>query len=207
MRNLSIIVAVCAGLVICGTVQAAQTTYFAFITHDQEPGGVPNQGSSGFGLFVLNDDNPASPFMTYDIKLNGLDLNGLQTPSDPNDNVTRTHFHAAAFGVNGGIVHGQIDPSPTLQNDPDDLVVNPVLGTIVGVWDGTEGNGTTLATQISLGRFNLDANNRTGLYFNVHSNDFPGGEIRGQLTLPEPSCLALLGLVPVLAGRIIRRSR
>lgn len=38
------------------------------------------------------------------------------------------------------------------------------------------------------------------LYMNIHDSLFPGGEIRGQLTLaPEPSTLALLGLGAVTA--------
>ncbi len=96
--------------ILATTAHAAVRMYQANITHDQEVG-VPDEGTSGFGTFVLNDDNPASPFLTYDVTLLGLDLDGLQTPADANDNVTRTHFHAAAFGVNGGIVFGQIDPS------------------------------------------------------------------------------------------------
>jgi hypothetical protein len=45
------------------------------------------------------------------------------------------------------------------------------------------------------------------LYMNVHSSTFPGGEIRGQLTLvPEPSTATLLGLgVGGIAIRSIRK--
>ncbi len=168
---------------------AVINVYKANITHDQEVG-VPDEGTSGFGTFILNTD-VSPPTLSYDVTLLGLDLDGLQTPGDANDNVTRTHFHAAAFGVNGGIVFGQIDPSASLRNDLDDLVVDPVAGTIKGVWDGTEGNGTTLTTQLP-NLLNVDANNRTGIYFNVHTTDHAGGEVRGQLTLvPEPSTLVL----------------
>lgn len=185
---------------------AAVRQYFANITHDQEPpGNVPDEGSSGTGTFVLNDDNPASPFLTYDITLVGLDLDANQTPGNANDNVTRTHFHNAAFGINGGIVFGQIDGNPTLQNDLDDLVVNAATGKITGVWDNSEGNGTTLATQITSGAFNIDANSRTNIYFNVHTTDHAGGEIRGQLTfIPEPGTITLAALALVT---LVRRRR
>src|SRR5687767_12647301 len=107
--------------------------------------------------------------------------------------LTRFHIHAAPAGANGGIVFGMKDPN----HDLDDQVINPVTSRITGVWDGVEGNGTTLGAQLA----NLMAN---GLYFNVHTADYPGGEIRGQLILiPEPSALTLvlLGCLPVLRMR------
>jgi serralysin len=193
-----------ATAILAPTAHAAVRMYQANITHDQEVG-VPDEGTSGFGTFVLNDDNPASPFLTYDVTLLGLDLDGLQTPADANDNVTRTHFHAAAFGVNGGIVFGQIDPSAALRNDLDDLVVDPVAGTIKGIWDNAEGNGTTLLAQMQAGAFNLDVNNRTSIYFNVHTTDHGGGEVRGQLTfVPEPATIALFALGALMIA-VLRR--
>jgi hypothetical protein len=131
--------------------------------------------------------------LSYDITLVGLDIDGLQTPANANDNATRFHFHAAPAGNNGGIVFGMKDPN----HDLDDLVINPATGRITGVWDGVEGNGTTLAAQLS----NLFANN---LYFNVHTTDHAGGEIRGQVIfVPEPATwlLCMLSGVLVIVGR------
>jgi hypothetical protein len=170
----------------------AVTRFRAIIENEQEVSNppVPEQGSGGIGDFELND---AMNALSYDITLFGLDIDGLQTPNNPNDNAARFHIHAAPAGNNGGIVFGMKDPN----HDLDDLVINPLTSRITGVWDGNEGNGTTLAAQLA----NLMAN---GLYFNVHTPDHPGGEIRGQLILiPEPATLGLclLGLLPALRWR------
>jgi hypothetical protein len=91
-----------------------------------------------------------------------------------------------------------IDASASLRNDLDDLIVDPVAGRVTGVWDNAEGNGTTLAAQLS-------ALFSGGLYANVHTADHGGGEIRGQILLPEPSSLALLGICGLALVR--RRQR
>jgi hypothetical protein len=176
-------------------VARADETFTATLTHTQEVSTppIPNEGSSGTAVFILNS---AGTRLTYDVQLSGLDLGG-QT-ADPNDDVTRAHFHAAPAGSNGGIVYGIIDQSPTLQNDnnPNDLSVNAATGRITGAWDAAEGNGTTLTAQ-------LNALRSGGLYFNIHTFDHGGGEIRGQV-LPEPTAAMLLlggAAVPLLRAR------
>ena len=136
----------------------AVTRFRAIIENEQEVANplVPEQGSGGLGFFELND---AMNALSYDITLFGLDIDGLQTPGNVNDNATRFHIHAAPAGQNGGIVFGMKDPN----HDLDDLVINAATGRITGVWDGLEGNGTTLAAQLA----NLFAD---GLYFNVHTH-------------------------------------
>ncbi len=188
-----------AGLVVTACLAAqpaiAEIQFMAILENEQEVSNppIPEQGSGGIGFFILNDAQNA---LSYDVTLTGLDLDGLQTPNNPNDNVTRTHFHAAPAGVNGGIVFGQIDPN----HDLDDRVVNPVTGRITGVWDGTEGNGTTLSAQLA----NLLAGN---LYFNVHTSDHAGGEVRGQvLIVPEPGTW-LLGILGCAVACMVWRRR
>ena len=186
MTNKLVVPALLAAMTFAVASPAEAVTQFqAIIENEQEVANplVPEQGSGGIGFFELND---AMTALSYDITLFGLDIDGLQTPGNANDNATRFHIHAAQAGQNGGIVFGMKDPN----HDLDDLVINPVTGRITGVWDGTEGNGTTLAAQLA----NLFAN---GLYFNVHTPDYPGGEVRGQILLiPEPAAwvLCLLGL-------------
>jgi hypothetical protein len=171
-----------AGLLIAQPAEAV-FQFQAIIENEQEVSNppVPEQGTGGTGFFELND---AMTALSYDVTLFGLDIDGLQTPNNPNDNATRFHFHAGPAGTNGGIVFGMKDPN----HDLDDLVINPVTGRITGVWDGIEGNGTTLAAQLT----NLFANN---LYFNVHTSDHAGGEVRGQVIfVPEPAAVTLVAL-------------
>jgi hypothetical protein len=174
----------------------AVTRFRAIIENEQEVAAppVPEQGTGGMGVFELND---AMTALSYDITLFGLDIDGLQTPGNANDNANRFHIHAAQAGQNGGIVFGMKDPN----HDVDDLVINPVTGRITGVWDGNEGNGTTLAAQLP----NLLAN---GLYFNVHTTDHPGGEIRGQLIfVPEPATCMLCAIAGAAVLGVARRRR
>jgi hypothetical protein len=176
----------------------AVTRFRAIIDNEQEVATppVPNQSpeSGGMGVFELND---AMNALSYDVTLFGIDIDGLQTPNNPNDNANRFHIHAAPAGSNGGIVFGMKDPN----HDVDDLVINPATGRITGVWDGTEGTGTTLAAQLT----NLLAN---GLYFNVHTPDFPGGEVRGQIILvPEPGTCTLCAMMCAAFVGFARRRR
>ena len=191
-----------AALLLAAGPAGADETFTAILTHDQEVANppIPNEGSSGVGTFVLNT---AMTQLTYDVTLTGLDLDGLQTPANPNDNVTRVHFHRAPAGANGGIVYGIIDASAALRNDiaPNDLVVNAATGRITGKWDLNEGannNGsTTLATELI---FLVN----DGLYFNVHTSDHGGGEIRGQV-LPEPTAMTLAAIGGLLLAPGRRR--
>ena len=154
-----------------------QTNFFAWLDGSQEVGPT-NSTAIGTAIFVLN---AAQDRLTIDLTISGLDLNGLQTPGITADNVTGLHIHRAPAGINGGVVFGMIG----INNDTNgDLIIDPAAGTVFSAWDLAEGNATTLAAELP----NLLAE---GLYINVHTTAFPGGEIRGQI-VPEPAALGLL---------------
>lgn len=144
----------------------AQTDFVATIEAGQVVGGSTST-ATGMATATLN---VAQDALIYSIALVGLDLDGLQTPADTSDDVTAFHFHDGFPGSNGGVVFGMISPN----HDTDDLVINPVAGTLEGIWENTDVN--PLSDQLA----NLLA---SGLYLNVHTVMFGGGAIRGQVEL------------------------
>ena len=134
------------------------------------------------------------------------------------DNVTRIHIHTGPLGVAGPIVFGQVDTlvnsgppngANDTVNDEDDLTVDIANGVIFGVWDANEGANNLPANFLTAQLANLFAHN---LYINVHTSDFPGGEIRGQIVrvfgIPEPRSLALiacaLGAIYLVRRRVTK---
>jgi hypothetical protein len=111
--------------------------------------------------------------LEYVITITGLDLDGNQT-ADTDDDVVGAHIHQAEAGVNGLIVFGIIDGG---DDDGDDLTIDPVAGTISGVWDNPPDTPTLSDV--------LDALNDSELYINIHTRAIPTGEIRGQIE-PAP---------------------
>jgi hypothetical protein len=94
--------------------------------------------------------------------------------------VSNAHIHTAPPGVPGGVsvpLPGPFNVSPFYNLAPTNFVLTAAQETdfLAGL-----------------------------MYVNIHSQQFPGGEIRGQLRpVPAPGALAILGL----AGLVIRRRR
>ena len=169
-------------VLITGASANAQTTFSANLTNSQEnpptiptlSTGGPRPVSSGTATFTLN---ATSTSMTFSVTVFNIDFTGSQTP-DPNDNLIAAHIHAGPAvspTVNGPVVWGFFG-APFNDNNPNDASNTPfssgVGGTFSGKWDAPEGNGTTLAAQLT--------NLREGrAYINFHTTQFTGGEIRG----------------------------
>ena len=165
------------------------TAFRVVLTGEQEvtspPGGTGSE-ASGLGTVIFDSSAVTA---SYSFTIEGVDFGPVtggspQTPTT-DDDVTRTHFHTAAAGVNGPIVFGQIDQDPALRQDNDDLAV--VLNadgswSVSGVWETSDPRNTT---DLSIADFaavlgSAPVGTAVPLYFNVHSNVFPAGEIRGR---------------------------
>ena len=192
----------------------AQTFLTATLTNASEnpptvpttAGGQPRPASFGTASFFINS---AATFMTFTATIFNIDVNGLQTPNDVNDNLLNAHIHAGPTvtpTVNGPVVWGFFG-APFNDNNPNDFTMTAfttgVGGTFSGKWDLAEGNSTTLAAQLT----NILAGRS---YINFHTTQFTGGEIRGNIVaaVPEPETYALiLGGLAIVAGVARRRAR
>ena len=184
----------------------------AHLSTDQEPPGTvtltqdngvdPRPESFGEAQFLLND---AHTLLTMMVTVFNIDVTGTQTPNVTNDNLVAAHIHA----FNGPIaptapVRWGFFGSPDNDNLAPELVLTPfsngVGGTFVSAWNQPEGNnGTTLTAQLPFILQGLS-------YINFHTVQNPRGEIRGQLLIPEPATLLLLGFgMALLAAQRRRR--
>jgi len=164
--------------------------------------GAARPASFGTAMFVLND---AMTQMTMVATVFNIDFTGSQT-TDTNDNLIAAHIHAGPGitpATTGPVVWGFFG-TPFNDNNPNDVVqmafTSGVGGTIMGKWDAPEGNNTTLAAQIP---FLLGGQ----AYINFHTNQYTGGEIRGNIfVVPEPATLGLFsaGAIGML---VVRRRR
>jgi hypothetical protein len=97
--------------------------------------------------------------------------------------VQQAHIHIAQKGVNGGIM---VFLCTNLGNGPMGTQACPASGTISGTIRPADVIAGAAAQGVAAGEFAevLRAIRGGVAYVNVHSNLWPGGEIRGQLMIP-----------------------
>lgn len=193
-KTLNLVSLVFAFLMLSGMAKADQLVFTTTMTGAQE---VPPSASPGIGSALVTIDTITN-LMTVNVS-----FAGLVSPT------TIAHIHCCA--APGGIAI----PATTVPSFPG-FPVGVTTGTYLQTFDLTlastynpafiAANGGTVA--------GAQAAFTTGLinglaYFNIHTTQFPGGEIRGQLqAVPEPATLLLLssGIVGV-AGALQKRRK
>ena len=192
MKRTSSVLALAAALLFGASVSHATILTFG-ATLDGPTEGTPSLGT-GFARVIVDDVADTMHVMAT--------FSGLTTPT------AAAHIHCCtptAFSGTAGVA----TTTPSFPGFP------------LGVTSGTFDNTFDLTLASSYNPAFVSANGGTpasaedaliaGMlagrtYFNIHTTQFPGGEIRGFLAVPEPSLISLLAL-GLAAGLIATRRK
>jgi hypothetical protein len=205
LKHLRFLGSLAVSLTIGGSALASYTVVVPLTNAQENPPtvptlttGLPRPASFGTATLTINDAQTA---ISWTATINNIDFNG-STP-DINDDALNAHIHAGPTitpTTNGPVVWGFLG-SPFNDTSPQDIQIVPfttgVGATITSKWDAPEGNGTTLLAQLG----NLAAGRA---YMNFHTKQFTGGELRGNIAIPEP---ASIGILAGTAGSLALRRR
>jgi CHRD domain-containing protein/PEP-CTERM motif-containing protein len=170
-------------------VQADTITFVANLTGSNE---VPANGSLGTGSATVTLDTVSNQ-LTINLTFSGL-----------GSNTTAAHFHCCSpIGINSAVAIGLSGfPAGVQSGSYSNVFDLTSASTYSGGFFANPGGGTVAGAQSAFINGLLNGQ----VYLNIHTQNLPGGEIRGQV-IPEPATVALLmtGLAGV--GAAVRRRR
>jgi len=192
-KTVNLIGLVLAVLMLSAVAKADQLVFTTTLTGAQE---VPPTGSPGIGSALVTLDT-ATNLLTVNVSFAGLGSPTIAshihccTPPGANAIVATTvpTFPGFPLGVTTGTYLMTFDL--TLASTYNPAFITAHGGTVAGAQAAFIAGLTSGQT-----------------YFNIHTSQFPGGEIRGQLqAVPEPASLLLLSTGIVAAAGTLRKYR
>ena len=196
MRKLSAVLAIGLAGAIATPAQAAVLTWTTNLSAAQEVApNISNSTATGFGMVQFDD---TTNVLTLNLRWQGLTVGARAghihcCVASPPGNV------AVALDLFGPLAGLGAAGSFNIVHDLD--LFNPFTS---GFTAANGGSALSAMTALA-GAMNAGGGRA---YYNIHTSTFPGGEIRGNLVVPEPATLSLLigALGLLVAGRKFARS-
>lgn len=211
---------VAVGLALAASAQAA-TQFMATIDAAQIVGGSTSTGTGTATATLVG--GPGTWSFQYVAEFTGFDFGALLLPyvrdgvllandvpsaeattTETGDDVRNFHIHIGAPGSTGGLTYSVRQPDRENGSEPVIELLANGNARISGSWDIADGNTDAAFAGTNTGVGNLEAfwvpvmlaaqpSEAIGLYFDIHTNAYPGSAIRGQITaVPEPHTYALI---------------